>query len=326
MKYPVFMKKGDVIGICAPSAGVGRKILDFERSLDVLKAQGFTILETPSVRVNDVRSADAKTRSKELHSLFQKKDVNMVMSAAGGDFLFEILPYIDWNLLKKNPKWLMGASDPTSLLFIYTTKYDVATLYGMNAGSYDVVPLHTCFKNNLKILKGNLIPQTSFSYINSTAPFSDDPLQFDLKNTWHSTHSTLHVIGRCIGGCMDVLKDLIGTKFDHVSSFLKKYQKDGFIWYFDNFALSAEVFYNTLLQMSYAGWFKNTKAIIIGRTLFPSESSITYEEAIKNALKDIPVLSNADIGHTLPHMTMINGALLDLSYTRKKATLNFLLK
>ena len=326
MKYPTFLKKNSTIGICAPSAGVGRKILDFNRSLEVLETEGYQIHETPSVRVNDVRSADAKTRAQELHSLFKDNKVDMVMCAAGGDFLFEMLPEVNWNTLVKHPKWLMGASDPTSLLFTYTTKYDVSTIYGMNAGSYDVVPLHECFKNNLKILKGNLIPQASFSHINSTQPFSDEPLSFDLKNTWNSTHKTLHVSGRCIGGCMDVLKDLIGTKYDNVSSFIKKYHKDGFIWYFDNFALSAEVFYNTLLQMKYAGWFNHTKAIIIGRTLFPSENSITYEEAIQKALHDIPVLSNADIGHTLPHMTMINGAILDLTYARKKATLKFSLK
>ncbi|MBR2824992.1 MAG: LD-carboxypeptidase [Solobacterium sp.] len=326
MKYPTFIKKNSTIGICAPSAGVGRKIQDFDNSLKVLKTEGYQIYETPSVRVNDVRSADAKTRTKELHSLFNNKKIDMVMCAAGGDFLFEMLPEVNWNTLVKHPKWMMGASDPTSLLFTYTTKYDVATLYGCNAGSYANIPFHDCFKDNLELLKGNLVSQISFTHINSSAPFSDEPSVYDLKSSWNSTHKTLHVSGRCIGGCMDVLKDLIGTEYDHVSNFIKKYHKDGFIWYFDNFALSAETFYNTLLQMKYAGWFKYTKAIIIGRTIFPSENIITYDEAILKALNGIPVLSNADVGHTLPHMTMINGAILDLTYKRKKATLKFSLK
>lgn len=324
MKYPTFLKPGDTIGICAPSAGVGRKIPDFERSLAVLKNEGYHIVETPSVRLNDVRGGDAKTRASELQSLVLNPNINMIMCAAGGDFLFEILPFLNWQVLAKHPKWMMGASDPTSLLFTLTTKYDIATIYGMNAGSYDAIPFHTCFKQNLKLLRGNLLTQTSFPLINDTAPFSDEPLSFTKENHWHSTHKNLHVTGRCIGGCMDVLKDLIGTKYDAVTKFLKRYEQDGFIWYFDNFALNSQVFYNTLLQMQYAGWFKGTKAILVGRTLFPSEDSITYEQAIQNALKDIPVLTNADIGHTLPHMTMINGAILDLTFQRQKAKLTFL--
>ena len=47
-------------------------------------------------------------------------------------------PYADFEQMKRNPKWPMGASDPTGLLYPYTTICDVATLYGCNAGSYDL--------------------------------------------------------------------------------------------------------------------------------------------------------------------------------------------
>ena len=50
---------------------------------------------------------------------------------------------------------------------------------------------------------------------------------------------------------------------------------------------------------------------------------MTYEEAIKRAFPDIPVLYQADIGHTIPSMTMINGAVLHLTYRRRKAALSF---
>ena len=127
-----------------------------------------------------------------------------------------------------------------------------------------------------------------------------------------------------IGGCIDSLKDIIGTKFDTTHTFIEKYKDDGFIWYFDNFALSAENLYRTLLQMQFAGWFENTKAIIIGRTLLPSsETGMEYEEAIHRAFQTIPVLYNADIGHTNPSMTMINGAILHLQYTNTSASLKF---
>lgn len=68
-------------------------------------------------------------------------NVDMIMCAAGGDFALEMLPYVNSENILNNPKWIMGASDPTSLLYYVTTKLDIATLYGHNAGGYDVKKL-----------------------------------------------------------------------------------------------------------------------------------------------------------------------------------------
>ncbi|MDO4415824.1 MAG: LD-carboxypeptidase [Erysipelotrichaceae bacterium] len=327
MIYPEFLKKNDTIGISAPSAGVGRKLEDFDRSLAVLRKKGWQIKETDSVRLNDMRGGDAETRGKELTSLFADDTVDFVFAAAGGDFLNEMLDEVDWKVLKKHPKWLMGASDPTGLLFPYTTLYDVATLYGCNAGSFDIEPLPKYLNNALEIISGNVITQKSFSKYMKTPGFLAEKVEFDTPVRWKSTAGDIHVSGRAIGGCIDVLKDLIGTKFDGAKKFVSRYKEDGTIWYFDNFSQSAEVFYRTLVQMRYAGWFEYTKAIIVGRVLFESsETGMTYEEAIKRAFPDIPVLYQADVGHTIPSMTMINGALLDLKFTGRKAELNYILK
>lgn len=327
MIYPEFLNKGDTIGISAPSAGVGRKLEDFDRSLSVLKKKGWQIKETESVRLNDMRGGDAVTRGKELTSLFTDDSVKMVMAAAGGDFLNEMIEHVDWKALKKHPKWLMGASDPTGLLFPYTTLYDVATIYGANAGAYDIEPLPKYLKMNLEIISGSIPVQKSYSKWMKTPGFLAEKVEFDTPVRWKSTMGDIHVKGRCIGGCIDVLKDLIGTKYDGAKKFAKKYKDDGTIWYFDNFSQSAEVFYRTLVQMRYAGWFEGARAVIIGRVLFESsETGMSYEDGIRLAFPDIPVLYQADVGHTIPCMTMINGALLDLSFSGRKAELKFILE
>lgn len=325
MIYPQFLKNGSTIGITAPSQGVGDKLADFDLSLNTLKERGWKILETPSVRNSGARSANAKTRGQELVSLFENDQVDMVMSAAGGDFLYEILPYTDFETMKKHPKWLMGASDPTGILYPYTTLCDTATIYGLNAGSYDVRPWHTYLENNLNILAGKPVVQKSSRRRLSKPPFLADSLAYDTDDIWQLHNaSEIHVTGRCIGGCLDVLKDLIGTRYDGTRQFLNKYHNDGFIWYLDNFSLSAESFYRTLLQMKYAGWFENARCILIGRVCFESsETGMTYAEAIDLALKDIPVVFNADIGHTIPAMTMINGAIMHFDYADQIGTVSF---
>ncbi|MDY5579411.1 S66 peptidase family protein [Porcincola intestinalis] len=381
MKYPEFLKKGDLIGICAPSAGIGRKLESFDRSLGILRAEGYRIKETASVRLDSDRGGSAQVRGNELNTLFADPEVKMVMAASGGDFLDEMLPYVDFEQMKRNPKWLMGASDPTGLLFPYTTICDVATLYGCNAGSYDLpdsagmqctpgsdgcqlqddqpAPGNSrtgqddrqpqairtehqtgladesrYLRDNLRFLKGeNPVQETSEKHL-GCAPFLAERIQFDTPTVWKSNTGAIHTTGRCIGGCIDVLKDLIGTPYDGASLFVDRYgEKDGIIWYFDNFALSAEMLYRTFLQMKYAGWFRFTKAVLLGRTLFEkSESGMTYDEAVEWAFggvgqkempgsPQIPVIWEADIGHTIPHMTMINGAILRLDYEGGRGTM-----
>ncbi len=327
MIYPAFIEKGSTIGICAPSAGVGRKLDEFDRSLQRLRKEEYILKETASVRLNDVRGGDAETRGKELNSLINDEETDMIMCAAGGDFLFEILPYVRFRDMQKHPKWIMGASDPTGLLFPLTSKYDIATIYGCNAGSYDLVPLPKYLRNNLRIIKGGLMEQKSFSKYMKTPSFLAEKIEMDTPVRWKSDIKELNVTGRCIGGCIDVLKDLIGTPYDGAKSFVQRYADDGVIWYFDNFSQSAEVMYRTLLQMKYAGWFKNTKAVLIGRVLFESsETGMSYADGFRSVFTDIPVIWEADIGHTMPSMTMINGALLELHYKNEKASLKFILE
>ena len=84
------------------------------------------------------------------------------MTATGGDFLFDILPYLNPSIIQENPKWIMGASDPTGLVFPITTKYDIATLYGENAGDYYATPTPDYLEGNLAILKGDLVVQHNY--------------------------------------------------------------------------------------------------------------------------------------------------------------------
>lgn len=154
----------------------------------------------------------------------------------------------------------------------------------------------------------------------------DGPLVFDEPTVCESDTDELHVTGRCIGGCIDVLKDLIGTPYDQTKEFIRRYESDGFIWYFDNFALSSAVLYRTLLQLRYAGWLspENTRAVLVGRTCFETvDAEMSYDDAVRMAFPDIPVIRNLDIGHTDPHFTMVNGAMAHLDWKDRKAAIRF---
>lgn len=324
MKYPKFLKENDTVGVCALSAGVGKKLEEYDASLDILRFNGYKIKEKGNVRINDERGGSAKSRANALKTLYKDKDVDMVMCAAGGDFCYEVLPYIDLETIKENPKWFMGYSDPTSVCLMITTKLDIATIYGLNAGSYE--ELKYC-EDNLSIIKGDLITQYSYELYEDKEGFLSDERMFIHPVYWKGNNKETKFKGRCIGGCLDVIKDMIGTDYIDMDNFNDKYKDDGIIWYFDIFAMSSENVYRTLLQMKAAGYFKYTKGILFGRVLFDSSfTEMTYEDAYNMAIGDLPYLMDVDIGHSSPSMTMINGAIIEVESSKGKGFINFILK
>ncbi len=315
MIFPKYLENGDTIGITACSCGVLGKIEKYEKSINNVKKQGFNILETDNVRTGGVVSSSNVIRARELESLFLNNNVNAIAIASGGDFLF--------NILKDNPKWLAGSSDPTSLLYILTTKYDIATLYSpCNMSGFSSDDLHQSYLNYFEIMKGNLVKQERFPYMENNEV--DD--LFDQPNEWLNINGDVDESGIIIGGCIEVLKDIIGTKFDNTLEFLEKYKDEGFIWYFDVFSMTSEGLYNTLLQFKNAGWFKYAKAIIIGKVRFPNTfTGMEYEEAVKKALPDVKTIFNFDIGHVKPSFTMINGMKARVVSSDNEGSLEYLI-
>lgn len=321
MKIPGFIKKGDTLGVFAPSAGIGRKIDDFNKSLNQLKRQGFNIKSGALVEVNDLRSGTGKQRAEELSLMQNDPEVKALLCAAGGDFLIEMLPYVNFEELAAHPKWMMGYSDPTSLLYILTTKYDVATLYGANAGSFDVDEIPEWMMAPLKLLSGKSTVQKSTEFCDPC--FRKGPAVYETENHWKSFSGDVNVTGRCIGGCLDSLKDLFGTPYDGTKEFIERYKEETLIWYFDIFSMSAENVYRTLLQMRSMGALRTQDLVLAGRVLFPSsETGMTYEEAFKKAL-DCTVVMEADIGHTYPRMVMINGLEAEVQVKGTKGSISF---
>ena len=334
MIYPKFPEQGSSLGICAPSAGVGHKIKLFDKSLAALKSAGFDIIETASVRNDNIRSADAKTRGKEFNFLVNNPDVEMIVSAAGGDYNIEMLPYLDIETLANYPKWIAGASDPTNIMYYVTTKLDIATMYGFNAGSFDWDTLHEFQNNSFELMRGNTIKQYSFDKYDSNTDFSISDIVLEGDVNWQlsmpgideiidrsspSESPKLIVEGRLIGGCIDCIAKLIGTPYDGTRYFVKKYPRK--IWFLDNFAMTSFDLYLTMMQMKYCGYFKGTKAIVFGRTLFPDKSDEEYIAQLRQAIPDIPFIWNADIGHVKPCFTVINGAYGRVTCAQGKGTL-----
>ena len=137
MNYPENLKIGDTIGICAPSSGIVKphKILRLEPAIEQLKLMGYNVIETASVRKDEKgRSASAQKRAQEFMELLENDEVKLIIFASGGDFLCEMIDYLDFDKIKTlKPKWLQGFSDITGISFLFNTLLDIPTMYFQTA-------------------------------------------------------------------------------------------------------------------------------------------------------------------------------------------------
>lgn len=326
MIYPEFLKKGDTIGICAPSDGIGDnelKKIRLDSAIKQFEERGYKVAESESVRSSvNGRSASAKKRAEEFMALVENPDIKAVISACGGDFLFEILPYLDFDLIKKHPTWFQGNSDPTGLCHTLTTMADMASIYSVNVQPFGMRPWDRTLEDNFKILNGTLFPQkNSEKYQNGWQELTDgyDIYKKDEKtlikvlDNYSSRNVKIKESGRLLGGCMDVLVELTGTRFDRTRDFVEKYREDGMIWYLEIFSMIPELIASYLWKFKEAGWFDTARAFIFGRPAMINDeySVISYEDAILSQLGSLgrPIITGADIGHRQPVITVINGAI-----------------
>lgn len=376
MKKTEFLRSGDTIGITAPSDG-NVKETDFVRLENGklnLEERGYRVVETPDVRRSERgRSADGAVRAKEFMGLVEDPEVAWIVAAKGGDFLLEMLPHLDFDVIRRNPKWIQGYSDNTGILFPVTTLCDIPTVYGCNFNDFGMAEWHPAVAQNLEILEGKREQQRSFPFYE--AEFVDrvtglegydarepaclrlvcggmqegnvadgarkcatgqqaeaagqhtTPRQVDCASQMPGEAAPeARISGRVLGGCLDVLLNLVGTRFDGTKEFNRRYRKEGVLWYLETFALSAERVAMGLWQLRQAGWFDQARGFVFGRPcFFQSDYGYSFEEAVEGALGDlgVPVVTGADIGHRAPQMTMLNGIPAEFIYQEGKGRLSY---
>ena len=267
-------------------------------------------------------------------SLVENDNIDVIITSRGGEYLLEILPYIDFEKVKNSPKWVQGFSDTTGIGFCITTICDIATIYGENFGSFGMRPWHKSISDSLEMLEGKKLENENYDKYQSEwqeEVTGLEPLNVTKDVEWKNARDEekISMKGRLIGGCIDILHSIVGTKFDKVKEFCEKYKDDGTIWFFDNYELSSEEMIRTLWQFREAGWFNNCKGIIFGRTLTRKTISDTsFEEAVMTTVGDldVPIIFDADIGHVSPQMPLINGAKVIIESSSGKGKIKFELR
>jgi muramoyltetrapeptide carboxypeptidase len=338
MRYPKSLHKNRKIGITGPSGGVQPR---FKGRFELAKAnfieKGFLVAEGVALHGEHKHvSAPKDIRAQDFMKMWDDQTIGAIIPPWGGELLIEILPLLDFNKIAETPaKWVMGYSDISSLLFAVTVMTDTSTIHGTNfmdyvSGQSDSLTAHA--HDVLMLEAGQSFEQKSSSKFQSKwtdiIAKPERPFQCDTPTKWKCMDGkdTVEMNGRLIGGCLDVIRALIGTPYGNLPKFIQRHQNDGVILYLENCELKPCDVARTLWQMRLAGWFQGIDGIIFGRSTGPEATepeNLTYLEAIQSVLVDlnVTVLLDADIGHQPPQMTLVNGALAHVRYENARATI-----
>jgi muramoyltetrapeptide carboxypeptidase LdcA involved in peptidoglycan recycling len=332
IRFPKPLQKGDLIAVTAPSSGVsGQALARLDLVLDHLRHLGYRIVEGECLR-NEYKNASAPRaqRARELTRFLNDPSVSAIFPPWGGELASELLELLDFEALRAvQPKWLLGFSDLSTLQMPLTLISGWATAHGSNL--MDLAPTQTdsLTTSVLTVLGSDLsrpVHQQSSTHYEKT--WIDFTVKVDASH--HLTEPTrwkrldgsndpVAFRGRLIGGCLDTIAWLAGSKYGDIPSFIQASGTTGTILYLENVEMTPPGLVRALLSLRRSRWFDGLAGLLIGRSTGASPvspSSLSYPEALAAALGDLrcPVLYDVDIGHQPPQFTLINGAVADVQF------------
>jgi len=328
---PKALKRGDKIATVSLSwGGAGELPHRYEYAKKQLQdIFGLEVVETK----NALKPAEwiynnPKARAEDLMEAFSDPSVRAIITNIGGEDSVRILPFLDLDIIKRNPKIFLGFSDSTVTHFA-CLKAGLTSFYGTSVlvGFAENTGMH---EYQTEDIKKTLFSNKAVGTIDQSNDWTSEYLDwFDtsLSNTkrkmtpsdgWNFLQGKGKVQGKLIGGCLDVLEFLKGTDL-----WLEKEEwKDCILfWETSENRVEARAFRYWLRNYAAQGILQRVNGIILGRP-YDSKYSAAYNDELLKIMKEenlngLPIITEMDFGHTCPTFTIPFGALAEIDCENK---------
>lgn len=313
-------------------------------------------------------SSSPQNCGRELTEYYLSEENDILLSCGGGELMCEILDYVDFKRLEKaKPKWYAGYSDNTNFTFLLTTILETVSIYSPCAPAMGMEPWHNSIQDLWELLHGRKFQFTGYPYwereslksaeqplvpYNVTEPRilhiypsgigeESKNLQPALKSekegkktqTGEKNQENTEAIvmeGRVLGGCMDCLVNLLGTKYDNVVNYLEAYKKDGFLWFLESCDLNVFGIRRAIWQMEHAGWFQYVNGFMFGRPGCFGQDMMGLDQyhAVVDLLQkyNVPIIMDMDIGHLPPAIPMLCGGYARVCAERNNIDIDYMVR
>ncbi len=296
---PPILQRGDTVGIVTLGSPLPASTIDAR--IATLESLGFQVVLGKNVYANTGLVAGlASERAEDLMTMFENPQVKMILPTRGGVGVAGILPYLDYSIIKRNPKILTGYSDITVLLNVLYQITDLITFQGL---------LLIDFKPST--------PPYNFDQFFQATSTVTAPRQIVNPPEMPPTVSVVpgNVTGRLVGGNLTSFVDTLGTPYE--------IDTKGRILMIEETHEPTNRIYRMLVHLQLAGKFDDCIGIIMGQcTNCLTSYSTSYDDLISSVIQPLgkPLMTNVAVAHGRYKATMPIGALLNLDTVNNRLT------
>ncbi len=295
MIVPNKLNIGDTIGVIAPSDPITEKnIEEINQTKLMLEQKDFKIKYSKNLFSNKYGySNSAKEKAEDINEMFADKEVKMIWCAKGGENSNTTFEYIDYELIKQNPKILCGYSDITAIANMITQKTGLVTFHGIN-------------------FKTIATSETDYGYREAIKRFVDKNLEIG-ENEEYQTIQEGKAEGALIGGNLSLIRALTGGKY--------KVDFENKILFLEELGLetSPALASNYLSYMKQNDVFNKIRGLWIG--YYEHESNISLEQVIMDILGEnykFPIIKSNNFGHLDRNTVIPIGTKAQIDTTKDK--------
>lgn len=327
MIRPPRLRPGDTIGIVSPSwGGAGRFPHRVERGVQQLHSLGFRVrIGAHALNQLGYVSDTPQNRADDIHTMFADPDVRTIIAAIGGDHSCHLLPLLDFDLIRNNPKIFMGFSDITVLNLAIWQQTDLVTFNGpallTDFGEYPNMLEYT-----LNCMLRILCEARPAGALNPSGWWTEEcpewGLQEDLKQPRTLTKSEGWswlrggvAEGVLIGGCLESMEHLRGTRFwpdwKDAVMFIETSEEHP----------PPERVDSLLMDYENMGVLQQLKGLMVGRPMrYSGAEKQQLREVVlqRTAAYSFPVVADMDFGHTSPQLTLPIGCRARIDVPRRR--------
>lgn len=300
MKYvPAYLKKGDTIGIVAPSGYM--PIEKMQACIEILDSWGFSVkmgATTHSQSPNYFSGTDEE-RALDLQEMMDDKHINAILCARGGYGVSRIIDQLSFKKFRKHPKWIIGYSDITVLHAHLEANYQIASMHAPMANAFNDGETDNPY---LRSFRETLEGKPAF--------YQCSPHHFNKKGK---------AKGVLVGGNLTLVAHLVGTPSD--------IETKGKILFLEDIG---EYLYNIdrmFVQLKRNGKLDHLSGLVIGSFTeskdterpFGKDAYGIISEHIKNA--DYPVCFGFPVGHVKENYALKVGMNYHLTVEEDKVSL-----
>lgn len=268
------IKKGDTVGIIAPSSKIDEDDLEaINNSVLLMESTGLKVKFAKNVFKKTLGySAKPQEKAEDIHEMYSDKDVKLIFSVSGGFNSNSVFEYLDYELIKRNPKPLCGFSDSTSIENIIYNKTGVITFNGAT-------------------FKSLTTWATPYAYEEVIKRFMNGDMRLGQEGDEYYTVKEGIVEGVLVGGNLGLVSELSAGKYS--IDFTDK------ILFIEEFCLESppEAISNYLYNLKQNGVFDKIKGVWVGNY----EGSVPLEKILLDVLEDdydFPIIKSNNFGHT----------------------------